>query len=476
MPNTKTIRVPHLGGIDAAYQMPHPYDASKPTLVLVNSFTTSSELYKEQYADKTLTSAMNLLAIELLGHGQTRIVAAENWTYWDTAIMNIQVLDALGIEKAFVLGTSQGGWVTVRMALLAPKRIQGIVPLGTSLDYESPRTRDHGCWDALSLLQPTISAFTSKDPTPDFEVVEEFRNSIIELGFGKECDSRLRAFWNQEIKRNYQGDEGRRRMRMASINLRDRDGLLNRLSDVVCPVLWLHGTADAVYSVANAEEEIKMFENSPDARLVVIKDGHHFLSASHPKEVAENILRFVESTTVANVFIRYYFAKRRLVRVHDHAHCNKLSSRQSQRWKTPEARPSAKRWCDKRHDLEGAQEQTVDDLKEVSRANCLRRSRSVGKLDTYSQVTFDGHDRISSAAPIDQGSCGEVKRKRYNAKVDLYDSFEVRPSLAWALAARCRTRDEALVSLHWYQRPGGWSRHPVGVQRTQAWRMRVRGL
>ena len=224
--------------------------------------------------------------------------------------MNTQVMDALGIEKAFVLGTSQGGWVTVRMALLAPKRvrppcpnfhvnnakqdqIQGIIPLGTSLDYESSRTRDHGCWDALSLLQPTISAFTSKEPTPDFEVVEEFRNSIIDLGFGKGCDSKLREFWNQQIKANYQGDEGRRRMRMASINLRDRDGLLNRLSDVVCPVLWLHGTADAVYSVANAEEEVKMFENSPDARLVFVKDGQHFLSASHPNDVAENILQFV---------------------------------------------------------------------------------------------------------------------------------------------------------------------------------------
>lgn len=65
---------------------------------------------------------MNLVAIELLGHGQTR-TKSENFTYWDTALMNIQVMDALGIDKAFVLGTSQGGWITVRMALLAPDRV-----------------------------------------------------------------------------------------------------------------------------------------------------------------------------------------------------------------------------------------------------------------------------------------------------------------------------------------------------------------
>lgn len=128
MPNTKTVQVPHLGGIAAAYQMPQPYDASKPTLVLVNSFTTSSELYRSQYGNEQLTDKMNLLAIELLGHGQTR-TQKENWTYWDTAIMNVQVMEALGIEKAFVLGTSQGGWITVRMALVAPEKVaQRIVP------------------------------------------------------------------------------------------------------------------------------------------------------------------------------------------------------------------------------------------------------------------------------------------------------------------------------------------------------------
>lgn len=122
MVTTKIVTVPHLGGISASYYMPSSYDSSKPTLVLVNSFTTSADLYTSQYEDQKLLSAMNLLAIELLGHGQTR-TKRENWTYWDTAIMNVQVLDILGIEKAFVLGTSQGGWVTVRMALMAPERV-----------------------------------------------------------------------------------------------------------------------------------------------------------------------------------------------------------------------------------------------------------------------------------------------------------------------------------------------------------------
>jgi len=50
----------------------------------------------------------------------------------------------------------------------------------------------------------------------------------------------VREFWRATIKENYRGDDGRRRIRMAAINLRDRDGLHGRLADVRCPVMWLH--------------------------------------------------------------------------------------------------------------------------------------------------------------------------------------------------------------------------------------------
>jgi len=292
MPNTKTVHVPHLGGIDAAYQMPQPYDSSKPTLVLVNSFTTSSELYRQQYANKELTGKMNLLAIELLGHGQTR-TKSENFTYWDTAIMNIQVLDALDIKKAFVLGTSQGGWITVRMALLAPDKIAGIIPLGTSMDYESERTRKLGCWDGVDACTGPINKWTSNDTTSSFEPDDDYCNFLIDIGFGKDCSSDVRNFWQKTIKENYRGDDGRRRARMAAINLRERDGLHGRLFDVRCPVMWLHGTADVVYTVANAEQEIKLFTNAKQAELITVDGGAHFLSASHPKEVDNALIEFI---------------------------------------------------------------------------------------------------------------------------------------------------------------------------------------
>lgn len=161
------------------------------------------------------------------------------------------------------------------------------------MDFESPTTRELGCWDAPTGLTPTINGFTSKSATTSFEPGNDFSDYLIDIGFGKDCPAETRDYWRKEISANYEGDEGRRRIRMCAINLRDRDGLHPRLFDVTCPVLWLHGTADVVYSVKNAEREIKMFENSPDASLRIVEGGQHFLSFSHPKEVDSAILEFV---------------------------------------------------------------------------------------------------------------------------------------------------------------------------------------
>jgi len=84
MSNAETITVPHLGTSTIGYTLGKDYDASLPTLVMVNSFTTSVEQYRPQFADERLSATANLLAIEPYGHGQTS-ASYEQFTYWDSA-------------------------------------------------------------------------------------------------------------------------------------------------------------------------------------------------------------------------------------------------------------------------------------------------------------------------------------------------------------------------------------------------------
>jgi pimeloyl-ACP methyl ester carboxylesterase len=289
--DTQTITVPHLGTSEVGHRFARPYDASLPTLVLVNSFTTSADLYRPQFADDELAATANLLAIEPYGHGRTRAGYAQ-FTYWDTAVAGLQVLDALGIGEAFVLGTSQGGWIAARMALLAPRTVRGVVALGTSMDTESPRSRALGCWDGVGFCSPAIDAL-AEPVGEDWVIPVELVDAVLAEGLGPDVSPDERAFWHARHQEHYTGDAGRERLRLSTVNLRDRDGLHARLGGVHCPVLWLHGTEDTVYSVANAEEEIRLFGSSPHAELRVVDGGRHFLSASHPGAVDAATVEFV---------------------------------------------------------------------------------------------------------------------------------------------------------------------------------------
>jgi len=116
--------VPHLGGIQVGYKISEDkINPTKPTLVLINPFTTTVDYYSPEFRNSRLREVCNLLAIEPLGHGQTQSLKTETYTYWDSAVMILQLLDMLGVEKVFALGTSQGGWMAVRMALLAPQKV-----------------------------------------------------------------------------------------------------------------------------------------------------------------------------------------------------------------------------------------------------------------------------------------------------------------------------------------------------------------
>ncbi|CAM1504281.1 Fc.00g018720.m01.CDS01 [Cosmosporella sp. VM-42] len=297
MAATTTVQVPHLGGVAAGYRLSNDaYDASKPTVVMINSMCTTVSLYNAQFEDKSLTDAMNLLAVEPLGHGSTS-TPVEHFTYWDTALVALQVMDKLGIEKAFALGTSQGGWIVVRMALLAPERMLGLLPLGTSMDYESSDSRSKGCWDPFPILAPFKQAWTTASATPDFIVDDQWCGAIISIGFAEATTPELVEFWTKTLKDVYKGDEGRRKVRMAALALGSRDGLILRLSDVTCPVHWLQGTSDIPYGTKVQEEQLKLFTSSKDTKLTFVEGGHHYLNATNPKEVNGAMLEFVKKHT-----------------------------------------------------------------------------------------------------------------------------------------------------------------------------------
>jgi microsomal epoxide hydrolase len=293
---TIPITVTHLGSLEVGYRLTNnAVDPTKPTLVCINSMCMTTALFDAQFNDANLTKAMNILAIEPLGHGSTTFpTEASHFTYWDSAIVALEVMTVLKVERAFILGTSQGGWMVVRMALLAPERVLGLLPLGTSMDAETPETREKGCWDPVPLLRPFAESWASAEPTPAFDIDDQWCGMVASFGFGSHATDESTAFWTKVIKETYAGDEGRRKARMAVLCLMSRDSLTLRLGDITCPVYWLQGTDDTPYGSQVQHEQIELFTGSKEKKLSIVEGGAHYLNATNPKEINKAVLEMVK--------------------------------------------------------------------------------------------------------------------------------------------------------------------------------------
>lgn len=161
------------------------------------------------------------------------------------------------------------------------------------MDAETNRSIELGCRDGIKSLTPFIESLQSVTDTPSFIPSDTFLELILRTGFNDISDEHY-DFWTQNLREVWSGDNGRRRARMCALNLRDRDGLHGRLFDIQCPVLRMHGTEDAIYSVRNAEAEMKLLVNAAKASLLVVEGGSHYLNYTHADQVNRAVVDFLK--------------------------------------------------------------------------------------------------------------------------------------------------------------------------------------
>lgn len=108
------------------------------------------------------------------------------------------------------------------------------------MDYESSASRALGSWDPKTQLTAFYDKWSSDADGEAFVVDAAWRDMVARLGFSGSVPDETLAFWDATLREVYSGDEGRRKLRLALLNLLERDGLLARTRDVRCPVYWLH--------------------------------------------------------------------------------------------------------------------------------------------------------------------------------------------------------------------------------------------
>jgi pimeloyl-ACP methyl ester carboxylesterase len=104
-------------------------------IVLSHGFLMDHEMFAPQV--QALSPEFRVIAWDERGFGQTVFDGAP-FTYWDSARDCLGLLDELGIDDAVLGGMSQGGFLSLRAALLAPARVRALVLIDTQAGTEDP--------------------------------------------------------------------------------------------------------------------------------------------------------------------------------------------------------------------------------------------------------------------------------------------------------------------------------------------------
>ncbi|MBN1811090.1 MAG: alpha/beta hydrolase [Anaerolineae bacterium] len=198
--------------------------------------------------------------LDLPGHGRSSGKGRD--AIEDYAADVVAFLDAVGIERAVVVGHSMGGAIALTMALDSPERVAGIVLIATG---------------ARLRVAPSI---LERVPT-DFEAALDI---ITRYAWAPEASSQL-------------VDLGRERLREAGpdvllgdLTACDRFDVMERLGEIAVPTLVVAGSADQLAPVKYARHLAK---HIPEARLAIIEGAGHMVMLERPAEVAGVVCEFL---------------------------------------------------------------------------------------------------------------------------------------------------------------------------------------
>jgi pimeloyl-ACP methyl ester carboxylesterase len=237
-----------------------------PPVVLAHGFLMDREMFAPQV--QALAPEFRVITWDERGFGETEF-DGEPFTYWDSARDCLALLDHLGIERAVVGGMSQGGFLSLRAALLEPERVRALVLIDTQAGTEDP--------ERLPAYRQMQQTWLEVGP------VDELAQAIAGLILG---DPALNEQWIAKWR-----ELPRAAMQAPGDCLFERDDITDRLGEISCPALVIHGTADMSIEMERAE---KLSAGLPgSAEVVHIEGAPHASNLTHPDEANAALLEFL---------------------------------------------------------------------------------------------------------------------------------------------------------------------------------------
>src|SRR6186997_1185696 len=114
-------------GIRVHYQ--EAGEPKAPALVLIHGFASSTLVWSKVFL-KLAEAGYRVIALDMLGYGYSAKPRNGEYTIAGQAKLLMRLLDALGIARAVIVGSSYGGAVAATCALDYPERVEKLVLVG----------------------------------------------------------------------------------------------------------------------------------------------------------------------------------------------------------------------------------------------------------------------------------------------------------------------------------------------------------
>jgi pimeloyl-ACP methyl ester carboxylesterase len=243
--------------------------SGEPTVILMHGGLLDCTMWDGQF--ELLAKTNRVVRYDADAHGKSPLPPD---VYWDHASLR-ELMNALGIDRALLVGLSMGGKVSIDLALENPERVEAIVAVSSGLSgyrFESDFYIEHR--DAM------IQAWRAGE----FDtVVEEFQRCWTDgphrtpEEVDPEVRERVRAMARNGLEHAMEG--------------RPIDPpAIDRLDELDLPMLVLTGELDmpGIHEIADM-----LVAANPNAELVTIPDAAHMVNMEAPERFNELLLGFI---------------------------------------------------------------------------------------------------------------------------------------------------------------------------------------
>jgi pimeloyl-ACP methyl ester carboxylesterase len=242
-------------------------------VVCVHDYTSSAEAFNA--VARRLQDRAHIIAMDVRGHGESARSPGGAYQYADQASDLAAVVDALGIERFVLIGTSMGGVIAMVYAAQHADRLRGLVLNDIGPEVEAGSTRitgmvgsrpaDFASLEEAMEYRRQTSPITAARPLEDQE--ETARGMLRERPDGRWAWKMDPAYIEQRIARGAPA----------------RPPLWPALERLPCPTQVIWGTDSDVLSEAQAK---RMVTALPKGELVAVPGVGHAPTLVEPAVLA----------------------------------------------------------------------------------------------------------------------------------------------------------------------------------------------